>query len=429
MRILVVGQGAREHALCWKLKQSPLVREVYAAPGNAGIASVADCVPIGVADIIELADFAEQLKMDLTIVGPELPLTIGIVDEFQKRGLAIFGPTRLAAELEGSKVFSKEFMRKYGIPTAEAETCNSLDEAKAALKKIGFPAVLKIDGLAAGKGVVIVESKNDADEYLRMVFEEKKFGTAATRILVEEFLTGEEVSFMVITDGKKSLPLAPAKDYKKAFDGETGPNTGGMGAHSPAVVLNAETAAEIMKSIILPTVQGMAAEGRPYTGVLYAGLMLTPNGPKVLEYNCRFGDPETQVQMLRMDDDLAEVCLRAARANLGDIKSLNFRKEAAACVVIAVDGYPDDFAKGQEVEIDPVDDESVVIFHAGLVKRGGKLINQAGRVASVCARAATLSEALAKAYEAAPKVRFEGARYRRDIGYRALEIRKAVTAE
>lgn len=424
MRVLVVGQGAREHALCWKLKQSPLVREIYAAPGNAGIASVADCVPIGVADIVELADFAEQLKIDLTIVGPELPLTLGIVDEFQKRGMAIFGPTRLAAELEGSKVFSKEFMRKYGIPTPEAETCNSIDEAKAALKKTRYPAVLKIDGLAAGKGVVIVESKTEADEYLHMVFDEKKFGNAATRILVEEFLTGEEVSFMVITDGKKSLPLAPAKDYKKAFDGETGPNTGGMGAHSPAVVLNAETAAEIMKTIILPTVQGMAAEGRPYTGVLYAGLMLTADGPKVLEYNCRFGDPETQVQMLRMEDDLLDVCLKAARGNLGDIKSLNFRKEAAACVVIAVDGYPDDFAKGQEVEIDAADDDSVVIFHAGVVKRGGKLVNQAGRVASVCARAATLSEALAKAYEAAPKVRFEGARYRTDIGYRALEARR-----
>jgi phosphoribosylamine--glycine ligase len=429
MRVLVVGQGAREHALCWKLKQSPLVRELYAAPGNAGIDGVADCVPIGVADIIELADFAEKLKMDLTIVGPELPLTLGIVDEFQKRGLPIFGPTRLAAELEGSKVFSKEFMRKYGIPTADAETCNSIDEAKAALKRIGFPAVLKIDGLAAGKGVVIVESKSDADEFLRTVFEEKKFGTAATRILVEEFLTGEEVSFMVITDGKKSLPLAPAKDYKKAFDGDEGPNTGGMGAHSPAVVLNADTAAEIMRAIILPSVLGMAAEGRPYTGVLYAGLMLTPNGPKVLEYNCRFGDPETQVQMLRMEDDLADVCLKVARGNLGDVKSLNFRKEAAACIVIAVDGYPDEFVKGQEVEFEPIEDDSVVIFNAGAVKRGGKLVNQAGRVASVCARAATLSEALAKAYEAAPKVRFDGARYRRDIGYRALESRKVVAAE
>ena len=429
MRVLVVGQGAREHALCWKLKQSPLVRELYAAPGNAGIAQVADCVPIGVADIIELADFAEKLKIDLTVIGPELPLTLGIVDEFQKRGLPIFGPTRLAAELEGSKVFSKEFMRKYAIPTADAAACNSLDEAKKAVRQMGYPCVLKVDGLAAGKGVVIVNSASEADEYLRMVFEEKKFGTAATRILVEEFLTGEEVSFLVITDATRALPRAPSKDYKKAFDNDEGPNTGGMGAHSPAVVLSGETAAEIMRTIVVPTVQGMASEGRPYTGVLYVGVMLTANGPKVLEYNCRFGDPETQVQMLRLEDDLFDVLLKAARGNLGDIKTLNFRKEAAACIVIAVDGYPDDFAKGQEVEFDPIDDDSVVVFHAGVVKRGGKLINQAGRVVSVCARAATLSEALAKAYEAAPKVRFEGARYRRDIGYRALESRKAVAAE
>jgi phosphoribosylamine--glycine ligase len=423
MRVLVVGQGAREHAICWKLRQSPLVKEIYAAPGNAGIAQVGDCVQIGVADIIELADFAEQLKIDLTIVGPELPLTLGIVDEFQKRGLSIFGPTRLAAELEGSKVFSKDFMRKYNIPTAEAITCGSLDEANAAVKKIGFPAVLKVDGLAAGKGVVIVNSKAESDDYLRLVFDEKRFGNAANRILVEEFLTGEEVSFMAITDGTKSVPLAPAKDYKKAFDGETGPNTGGMGAHSPAVILSGETAAEIMKSIILPTVQGMTTEGRPYTGVLYAGLMLTPNGPKVLEYNCRFGDPETQVQLMRLEDDLAEICLRVARGNLGESAKLNWKKEAAACVVLAVDGYPDDFSKGQEVTFDPIDDDSVVLFHAGVVKRGDKLINQAGRVVSVCARAATLSEALAKVYEAAPKVRYDGVRYRRDIGYRALEQR------
>ncbi len=423
MRVLIVGQGAREHALAWKLRQSPLVREIYAAPGNAGIAEIADCVNIGVADIIELADFAEKLKMDLTIVGPELPLTLGIVDEFQKRGMAIFGPTRLAAELEGSKAFSKEFMRKYGIPTAEARVCSSADEAKAALKEFRYPAVLKVDGLASGKGVVIVNSKAEGEEYLKLVFEEKKFGNAANRILVEEFLTGEEVSFMALTDGKKFVSLAPAKDYKKAFDGETGPNTGGMGAHSPAVVLNGEAAAEIVKTIIMPTIQGMAAEGRPYTGCLYAGVMLTPNGPKVLEYNCRFGDPETQVQMLRLEDDLADLCLKVAQGDLGDTK-LTWKKEAAACVVIAVDGYPDDFPKGQEVSIDPIDDPNVTIFHAGTIPRNGKMINVAGRVASVCANAPTLSEALAKAYEAAPKVRFEGARFRKDIGYRALEQRK-----
>lgn len=420
MRVLVVGQGAREHAIAWKLRQSPLVREVYAAPGNAGIADSADCVNIGVADIIELADFAEKLKMDLTIVGPELPLTLGIVDEFQKRGLAIFGPTSLAAELEGSKAFSKEFMRKYGIPTGDARICSSTDEAKAALKDFGYPSVIKVDGLASGKGVVIVNSKAEAEEYLRLVFEEKKFGNAANRILVEEFLTGEEISFMALTDGKKFVSLAPAKDYKKAFDGETGPNTGGMGAHSPAVVLSGETAAEIVKTIIIPTIQGMTAEGRPYTGCLYVGVMLTPNGPKVLEYNCRFGDPETQVQMLRLEDDLADLCLKVASGNLGDTK-LTWKKEAAACLVIAVDGYPEDFLKGQEVVIDPIDDPSVTIFHAGTVRKGGKMLNVAGRVVSVCANAATLSEALAKVYEAAPKVRFEGARYRMDIGYRALE--------
>jgi len=423
MRVLVVGQGAREHAIAWKLRQSPLVKEIYAAPGNAGIAQVADCVNIGVADIIELADFAEKLKMDLTVVGPELPLTLGIVDEFKMRELPIFGPSRLAAELEASKVFSKEFMRKYRIPTASAIICNSTDEAKDALKKTDYPAVIKVEGLAGGKGVVIVNSKKEADDYLRIIFEDKKFGNAANRILIEEYLTGEEVSFMVITDGKKFAPLAPAKDYKKANDGETGPNTGGMGAHSPAVILKPETAAEVVKTIIIPTIQGMAEEGRTYAGCLYAGLMLTKKGPRVLEFNCRFGDPETQVQMLRLEDDLAEVLLNISRGDMGDTK-LNWKKEAAACVVIAVDGYPDDHLKGQEVAIDPIDDPNIVLFHAGTVKRGNKLLNNAGRVISVCAHAPVLTEALAKVYLAAPKIRFEGARYRHDIGYRALEQHK-----
>jgi phosphoribosylamine--glycine ligase len=428
MRVLVVGQGAREHAIAWKLRQSPLVKEIYAAPGNAGIAQVADCVNIGVADIIEIADFAEKLKMDLTVVGPELPLTLGIVDEFQKRELPIFGPSRLAAELEGSKVFSKEFMRKYEIPTAEATICNSTDEAKAALKKTKYPAVIKVEGLAGGKGVVVAKSAKEADDYLRVIFNDKKFGNAANRILIEEFLEGEEVSFMVITDGKKFAPLAPAKDYKKAFDGDSGPNTGGMGAHSPAVILNSETAAEIVKTIVIPTIHGMAEEGRTYSGCLYVGLMLTPKGPRVLEFNCRFGDPETQVQMLRLEDDLAEVLLNVTRGDLGDTK-LTWKKEAAACVVMTVEGYPDEHLKGQEVAIDPIDDPAVVLFHAGTVRRGGKLLVNAGRVISVCAHAATLSQALAKTYQAVPKIRFEGARYRRDIGYRALEQRKQAVGE
>lgn len=423
MRVLVVGQGGREHAICWKLKQSPLVKELYAAPGNAGIASVADCVNIGVADIIELADFAEKLRVDLTVVGPELPLTLGIVDEFQKRGLRIFGPTRLAAELEGSKVFSKEFMKKYSIPTAEATTCGSIDQARQAVKAGKFPYVLKVDGLAAGKGVVIVNDRNEADDFFKMVFEERKFGNAADRVLVEEFLTGEEISFLVLTDGRKIAPLAPAKDYKKAFDFDEGPNTGGMGSHSPAVVLSSEQAADIMRRIVIPTVQGMETEGRRYSGCLYVGVMLTKDGPKVLEYNCRFGDPETQSQMLRLEDDLAEVFRQIADGNLADAK-LNWRKEASACVVVAAEGYPGDFPKGREVTIDAIEEENVFLFYSGVVKKDGKLVTVAGRAMSVCARAATLSEALRKAYEAAAKVRFEGARYRTDIGYRALEVRR-----
>ena len=313
MRVLVVGQGGREHALCWKLLQSPSVTELYAAPGNAGIAEIAYCVPIGVADIVELADFAEKLKIDLTVVGPELPLTLGIVDEFRKRDLTIFGPTRLAADLEGSKAFSKEFMRKYEIPTAESVTCSTYDEGVAATKKGPWPKVIKVDGLAGGKGVFIVGSKGEAEEILGQIFNERRFGNAADRILVEEYLDGEEVSFLVLTDGKRVAPLAPTKDYKKAFDGDQGPNTGGMGAHSPALVLSSEMGGEILRRIVLPTIQGMEAEGRPYSGCLYVGLMLTDDGPKVLEYNCRFGDPETQAQMLRLESDLAEVLLQVAR--------------------------------------------------------------------------------------------------------------------
>lgn len=427
MRVLVVGQGGREHAICWKLKQSPQVKEVYAAPGNGGIAAIANCVPIEATDIIELADFAESLRMDLTVVGPEIPLTLGIVDEFQKRGLAIFGPTRLAAEIEGSKVFSKEFMKKYGIPTADANICGSYDEAIAAFDARGLPCVIKADGLAGGKGVVIPATRDEAVATLSEIFESRRFGMAGSRVLIEECLTGEEVSVMAITDGKKVVPFAPAKDYKKAFDGDEGPNTGGMGSHSPAVVLPAETAAEVMKKIVLPTVQGMADEGRTYTGCLYVGIMLTPDGPKVLEYNCRFGDPETQAQILRLEDDIFDVLLRSARRNLGETK-LTWKKEASACVVVTTKDYPAGSSKGHEIVVDPIEDDSVVVFHAGTSKKDGKLYTTGGRVVSVCARAATLSDALAKIYANIGNVRFQGARYRTDIGYRALGQRAASAA-
>src|SRR3954471_20862924 len=415
MRVMVVGQGAREHAIAWKLRQSPLVKEVYAAPGNAGISTVADCVGIGVADIIELADFAEKLKMDLTIVGPELPLTLGIVDEFQKRGLAIFGPTRLAAELEGSKAFSKEFMRKYGIPTAEARVCASMDDAKKALKEFGYPCVIKVDGLASGKGVVIVESKADAEEYLRLVFEEKKFGNAANRILIEEFLTGEEVSFMVLTDGKKFVTLAPAKDYKKALDGESGPNTGGMGAHSPAVVLTGETAAEIVKTIIMPTIQGMSDEGRPYTGCLYAGVMLTPDGPKVLEFNCRFGDPETQSLLPRLDRSLLEALAASAHGDLRGV-SLPVSDDAAVTVVLAGADYPERGDSGTPIEgIADAEATGALVFHAGTALHEGRLVTNGGRILNVTARGETIAAARAAAYGAASHIDFAGVRFRRDI--------------
>jgi phosphoribosylamine--glycine ligase len=424
MRVLVVGQGGREHALCWKLRQSASVTELYAAPGNAGIADIAYCIPIGVADIIELADFAEKVKIDLTVVGPELPLTLGIVDEFRKRELPIFGPSRLAAELEGSKVFSKEFMRKYEIPTGESVICASHDEASVALKKGPWPKVIKVDGLAGGKGVFIVGSREEGEAIIAGIFEERRFGNAADRVLVEEYLEGEEVSFLVLTDGKRVAPLAPTKDYKKAFDGDQGPNTGGMGAHSPALVLSSEMGADILRRVVLPTIQGMEAEGRPYSGCLYVGLMLTEDGPKVLEYNCRFGDPETQAQMLRLESDLGDVLLQIARGELSDTK-LSWRKEAAACIVVAAEGYPGDFVSGTELSVDPSEDPSVVVFHAGTKKSDGKVLVAAGRVLNVCARGATLSEALKKAYGATVRsVRGQGLRFRKDIGKTALDRRQ-----
>jgi len=423
MRVLIIGQGGREHAMCWKLQQSPLVKEIFVAPGNAGTSTLADRVPIDSSDVIELADFALKLQMDLTIVGPELPLTLGIVDEFHKRELPIFGPTRLAAELEGSKVFSKEFMRKYAIPTAEAAICNSLDEANHVLSRGKFPKVLKVDGLASGKGVMIIESKAGAAKDLKAIFVDRKYGRAADRVLIEDFLVGEEVSFMAISDGRRVIPFAPAKDYKRAYDGDTGPNTGGMGSHSPAVVLSADISADIMRSIVIPTIQGMETEGRPYTGCLYVGLILTAEGPKVLEYNCRFGDPETQAQMLRLEDDLAEVLLKVARGNLSDTR-LTWKKEAAACVVVAAPEYPGGTSHGVEIRIDTPSDPSVVVFHSGTDTKDGSVVTAGGRIASVCAHAPTLTEALDKAYAAAPGVQFEGAWYRKDIGYRVLEERK-----
>ena len=422
MRVLVIGSGAREHALCWKLKQSPLLTELYCAPGNPGIASVADRVPLAPEDVQRLADFAADLKIDLTVVGPELPLTLGIADEFANRGLAIFGPTQRAAEIEGSKVFAKQFMERNGLPTAPFAIVHDAASARAEARRFGFPVVLKADGLAAGKGVLIVHDQAELEEGLRALFEDRRFGASADRVVVEAFLSGEEVSFMALSDGERVLPLATARDYKRIGDGDTGPNTGGMGAHSPAGGLSAEAAAEAVETVLRPAVAGLAAEGRPFVGVLYAGLILTPEGPRVLEFNARFGDPEAQVLMMRLEDDLLPILVAGAAGHF-DNRRLSFRREVAACVVLASPGYP-----GRPLQGEPIRGldraaalPGVEIFHAGTdVVRGGELdgelVSAGGRVLSVCALAPDLTGALDRAYAAVGEIDWPGKVYRRDIG-------------
>ena len=422
MKVLVVGGGGREHALCWKLRQSPLLRELYCAPGNPGIAGVADRVPLAAEEVQRLADFAIDMRIDLTVVGPELPLTLGIADEFAKRGFPIFGPTQLAAEIEGSKVFAKQFMERHGIPTAPFAVVHDAAAARAEAARFGFPVVLKADGLAAGKGVLITQDEVELEEAVRALFEERRFGTSAERVVVESFLTGDEVSLMALCDGERVLPLATARDYKRIGDGDTGPNTGGMGAHSPSGGLAAEAAAEIVENILRPAVSGLAAEGRSFVGVLYAGLILTADGPRVLEFNARFGDPEAQVLMLRLEDDLLPL-LAAGAAGRFDARRLSFRREVAACVVLASPGYP-----GRPLDGEPIHGldraralPGVEIFHAGTRTIDGDLVSAGGRVLSVCALDPDLSGALSRAYAAVAEIDWPGKVYRRDIGRRLLD--------
>ena len=429
MRVLVVGSGGREHALCWKLRQSPLLTELYCAPGNPGIAKVADLVPIAAEETQRLADFATEMKIDLTVVGPELPLTLGLVDELTARGLKAFGPTMRAAELEGSKVFSKELMQRHGIPTAPFVVVHGAEQAREVKGRFGWPVVIKADGLAAGKGVVIAADEAEYDAAVRELFEDRRFGAAGDRAIVEAFLDGEEVSFMALSDGERVLPLATAKDYKRIGDHDTGPNTGGMGSHSPAGVLSAEAAAEVLEKIIPPTVAGMAAEGRPFTGVLYAGLILTKDGPRVLEFNARFGDPECQVILLRLEDDLLPVLAAGARGEF-DVRRLSFRKEVSACIVLASPGYPGRPAAGEPIRgLDRAAEVSagsgVEIFHAGTALKDGELVSAGGRVLSVCATDPDLAGALRKAYSAVERVDWPGKVYRRDIGRRVVEAARS----
>jgi phosphoribosylamine--glycine ligase len=417
VKILVVGGGGREHALCWSLRRSPFVEEVFCAPGNPGIAEVADCVPVAAGDIVEIADLAEKLKMDLTVVGPELPLALGIADEFAKRELPIIGPSRLAAQIEASKVFAKEFLRRHRIPTADSVTCASREEAQAALKRLKYPAVLKADGLAAGKGVLIVESREEADRALSLFFEERAFGSAGDRILVEEFLTGSEASFLAVCDGQTAVPLPTARDYKKVYDGDRGPNTGGIGAHSPSGNLDADASSRVFREIIRPAVAGLAAEGRPFHGILYAGLMLTDSGPRVLEFNARFGDPETEVILPRLQSDLAALLIASARGELERHPALDVKPEACVGVVLCSGGYPGSYAVGKPITgwSEAARMPSVEIFHSGTGRDGDRLVTAGGRVVVVTATAPTLADAAARAYAAADVIDFEGKHLRRDI--------------
>jgi phosphoribosylamine---glycine ligase len=421
MRILVVGGGGREHALCWKIRQSPEVTDLFCAPGNPGIAEIADPVPIAPDEVKKLADFAADMKIDLTVVGPELPLTLGLVDELRSRGLAVFGPTARAAELEGSKVFAKELMARHGIPTAAFEVVHDAAEAHRVARRMGLPLVVKAEGLAAGKGVLMCPDQDAFDQAVETVFEERRFGSAGDRVVIEELLEGEEASFMVLADGERVLPLATAKDYKRAGEDDTGPNTGGMGSHSPSGVVSGEMAARVLDEIVRPTVEAMAREDRPFTGVLYTGLMLTAAGPKVLEYNVRFGDPEAQVLLLRLEDDLVPILTAGARGAFG-ARRLHFKREAAACVVLASPGYPGSARTGDP--IGGLDSAALLpgvqIFHAGTAQRDGEIVSAGGRVLNVCATGAQLVDALKRAYQAAALVDWPGKVYRRDIGRRVL---------
>lgn len=420
MKVLVVGSGGREHALCWKIAQRPDT-EVYVAPGNIGMVDVATLVNIKVDDIAGLVDFAKAEGIDLTVVGPELPLTLGIVDAFQEAGLACFGPNKAAAKLEGSKAFSKELMKKYGIPTAAFDTFTDVDKAKAFVDEIGVPCVVKADGLAAGKGVIICMTREEADKAIEDMLTDHAFGDASATIVIEEYMVGPEVSVLAFADGKTVLPMVSAQDHKRIFDGDKGPNTGGMGAYSPAPVYTEALSAEVNKTIIEPTIAAMAAEGTPFTGILYTGLMLTEKGPRVLEYNVRFGDPETQPIMVRMKSDIVELFQACVDGKL-DEAVLEWHDEAAVCVIMASGGYPSSSEKGVPIHgLDDIAAEEAIVFHSGTAEKDGEIVTNGGRVLGVTAKDATIKGAIDKAYAAVEKINFDHMQFRRDIGARALQ--------
>ncbi len=422
MKVLVVGGGGREHALVWKLNQSPKVDKIYCAPGNAGISEIAECVDIKADNIDELLDFVKYNWIDLTVVGPEVPLTEGIVDAFVKEGRRIFGPGSSGARLEGSKMFSKDFMQKYGLPSAEYKIFTSYSQAEEYVRLKGAPIVIKADGLAAGKGVVVAETVNEALEALKLIMKDKAFGTAGNRVVVEQCLKGEEASFMILTDGETVVPLVTSQDHKQIFDGDKGPNTGGMGAYSPAPIVTEDLSDEIMRSIIDPLMNGLKRENINYRGVIYVGVMVCDGKPYVLEFNVRFGDPEAQPILARLDSDLFELLKATAEGKLKDVR-VSWKSDTSICVVLASEGYPGPYTKGKVIEgLDAFkNDDNVVVFHAGTDLNNGEVVTSGGRVLGVTALGNSIKAAQDNVYEAVKKIRFEGMQYRKDIADKAIK--------
>ena len=420
MQVLVIGGGGREHALVWKIKQSPKVEKIFCAPGNAGTAELAENIPIAADDIKGLLKFALKKGIGLTVVGPEQPLVKGIVDQFEEKGLRIFGPNARAAELEGSKSFSKDIMKKYGLPTAEYKTFNSAASAAKYIENKNCPLVVKANGLAAGKGVLLCQTADEALAAVDSIMGKRSFGEAGDQIVVEEFLEGEEVSVLVFSDGQSVLFMDSAQDHKAAYDGDKGPNTGGMGAFSPAPIFTEKMRQKVRDKIMLPMIRAMQQEGRPYKGILYAGLMLTKTGPQILEFNARFGDPETQPLLVRMDSDIVPIFEACIDGTLDECL-LKWKNESSVCVVMAAKGYPDSYEKGKPISglKDANALPGVVVFHAGTKEQGGEVLTQGGRVLGVTAIGEDTATAISRAYEAVGKIEWNGIHYRKDIGHRA----------
>jgi len=421
MKVLVLGSGGREHALVWKLRQSARIAKLYCAPGNGGIAEDAECLPVDLKNLDSMVALGMQVQPDLTVVGPELPLTLGVVDEFTRRGWPVFGPTKAAAQLEASKSFAKEFLQRHRIPTAAYAICDSMEEVREALALFHAPVVVKADGLAAGKGVVIAASKEEAASVAAEMFSGKMVGEAGTRVVLEECLKGDELSFLVLSDGERVAPLVAAQDHKRVGDGDTGPNTGGMGAYSTVDIVDDKMRDWLVNHIAKPVVEGMKAEGAEYKGVLYCGLMMTARGPMVLEFNCRFGDPETQPILMRLESDLVDALDACVEGTLAETE-LRWRPGASACVVASSAGYPGSYKTGLPIAgLDAAAKvDGVVVFHSGSSQANGQILTGGGRVLGVTAAAPSLEEALTRAYQAMAEIHFDGIYFRRDIGHRAL---------